>query len=228
MEAVMADSSGRSGPAAFRTRIVARRPLAPSAFELSLAKPDGFTFTPGQRVRVCHAGAERDYSIASPPAEELIRLCIRHVENGRLSARLAEMPVGAALAFTGPHGYFTFQASARQAVFVATGAGIAPFCAMAAAGISGFTLLHGVAAEEELFYRDLLRNQAAAYVPCLSGGRAGATGHFNGRVTDCLRERLPADAYDFYLCGRQEMIRDATLLADERFPGSLVFSEVFY
>jgi benzoate/toluate 1,2-dioxygenase reductase component len=228
MEAVTADASGCSGPAAFRTRLVARRPLAGSTFELALAKPTRFTFAPGQRVRVCHAGAERDYSISSAPAEAVIRLCIRRVEKGRLSARLAEMPVGAALAFTGPHGYFTFQASARQAVFVATGTGIAPFCAMAAAGVSGFTLLHGVAAETDLFHRDLLREKAAAYVPCLSGGRAAATGHFNGRVTDYLRERLPAGAYDFYLCGRQEMIRDATLLADERFPGSLVFSEIFY
>lgn len=228
MEAVIAAPSGLGSPAEFRTRLVARRPLAPSAFELALAKPARFTFTPGQRVRVRHAGAERDYSIASAPAEALIRLCIRRVDKGRLSTRLAEMSVGEALAFTAPHGYFTFQASARQAAFVATGTGIAPFCAMAAAGISGFILLHGVATEEELFYRDLLRAKAAAYVPCLPGGRAAATGYFNGRVTDYLRERLPAAAYDFYLCGRQEMVRDATLVADERFPGSLVFSETFY
>lgn len=228
MEAVTADAPACSGPAAFRTRIVARRPLAESTFELALAKPTRFTFAPGQRVRLCHAEAERDYSISSAPADALIRLCIRRVDNGRLSARLAEITVGAALAFTGPHGYFIFQASARQAVFVATGTGIAPFCAMAAAGVSGFILLHGVAAQEELFYRDLLQAKAAAYVACLSGGRTAATGHFNGRVTDYLRERLPAGAYDFYLCGRQEMVRDATLVIDERFCGSLVFSEIFY
>ncbi|MCU0559420.1 MAG: FAD-binding oxidoreductase [Desulfobacterales bacterium] len=228
METVTAESPGRSGPAAFRTRLLARRPLAASAFELSLAKPAGFTFTPGQRVRVHHAEAARDYSIAAAPGEEIIRLCLRRVATGGLSARLAEIPLGAELVFTGPHGYFTFQASARPAVFAATGTGVAPFCAMAAAGVSGFILLHGVAAQEELFYGDLLREKAAAYVPCLSGGRAAAAGHYRGRVTDYLRAQLPAGAYDFYLCGRQEMIRDATLLADERFPGSLVFSEVFY
>ncbi len=54
-----------------------------------------------------------------------------------------------------------------------------------------------------------------------------------------LRETIPSlrrrprtasgfASYDLYLCGRQEMIRDATLMADERFPGSLVFSEFFY
>mgnify|MGYP001031662241 FL=1 len=228
MEAVAAGPPGVSGPAGFRTHLTARRLLAPDAFELSLARPRGFTFTPGQRVRVSLAGAERDYSIASAPAEKLIRLCIRRVEKGTLSARLAEMAVGEGLAFSGPHGYFIFRPSARQAVFVATGTGIAPFCAMAAAGTSGFILLHGAATEQELFYRDLLRDKAAAYVACLSAGPAAAPGRYAGRVTDYLQRRLPPAAYDFYLCGRQEMIRDATLLADERFPGSLVFSETFY
>jgi len=36
------------------------------------------------------------------------------------------------------------------------------------------------------------------------------------------------DCSDFYLCGRQDMIRDVTLLIDEEFQGSLVYSEVFY
>lgn len=228
MEALKAAPPAHRGPAEFRTHLIARRPLAPDAFELCLAKPTDFAFTAGQRVRLSHQGVERDYSIASAPADDLIRLCIRRVEKGSLSLRLAEMPVGAALTFNGPHGYFTFRASARRAVFVATGTGIAPFCAMAAAGTSGFTLLHGAATEEELFYRDFLRGKAAAYVPCLSAGRAGPGGHYEGRVTDYMRHRLPAAAYDLYLCGRQEMIRDATLLADERFSGSLVFSEIFY
>jgi hypothetical protein len=47
-------------------------------------------------------------------------------------------------------------------------------------------------------------------------------------VTDYIRNRLPPRTYDFYLCGRQDMIRDVTLLVDERFDGSLVYSEIFY
>ena len=52
--------------------------------------------------------------------------------------------------------------------------------------------------------------------------------HFHGRVTDYLRDKLPVTAYDFYLCGRREMIRDVTLLVDERFPGSHIYTEPFY
>nr|MCU0540401.1 FAD-binding oxidoreductase [Desulfobacterales bacterium] len=201
---------GGSGAAGFETRITARRPLSSTAFELSLETPAGFTFIPGQRVHLLLAGAGRDYSILSAPGEAAIRLLIRRVEGGRISSRLAATPVGAPLSFTGPHGYFTFKPSSRRAVFTATGTGIAPFCAMAAAGVS------------------LLRGKAALYVGCVSERPSAAPGCFAGRVTGYLQERLPAGAYDFYLCGRQEMVRDATLIADERFPGSLVFSEVFY
>ena len=31
-----------------------------------------------------------------------------------------------------------------------------------------------------------------------------------------------------FLCGEREMIRGVTLLVDERFPGSRVYTEVFY
>jgi NAD(P)H-flavin reductase len=228
MEAVIPEPPGHSDVSSFKTRIIARRSLSPNAFELSLAKPPDFTFIPGQRVRLQDARAERDYSIASAPAEDAIRLCIRKVEMGRLSAQLAEAPAGTAVTFTGPHGYFTFKPSARQAVFVATGTGIAPFCAMAAAGISGFILLHGVARAQDLYYRDVLLKKASAYTPCLSEDQAPAADHYDGRVTGYMQYHLPPRAYDFYLCGRQDMVRDATLLTDERFPGSLVFTEIFY
>ena len=49
-----------------------------------------------------------------------------------------------------------------------------------------------------------------------------------GRVTEYLDQHLTPGTYDFYLCGRSEMIRDVTLLIDERFPGSLVYTELFY
>jgi NAD(P)H-flavin reductase len=228
MEAVNLEQTGLSAGRRFLTQIITRRLLSSYTFELSLAKPPEFVFTPGQRVRLKHAGIERDYSIASAPAEHAIRLCIRKVEKGRLSAEFAEAPAETAVTFSGPYGYFTFKRSSRQAVFVATGTGIAPFCAMAASGISGFILLHGVSRPQDLYYRDLLRQKASDYTACLSDDHSPAADYFKGRVTDYMLRHLPAKAYDFYLCGRQDMIRDATLLADERFPGSSVFTEAFY
>lgn len=212
----------------FRTRVIARRHLTSRAFELTLLKPPAFTFVPGQRVRMKHGNTERDYSIASAPSEEALRMCIRKVDQGVLSPQLADASEGTILAFTGPHGYFTFKASPRPPVFVATGTGIAPFCSMAASGVSGFTLLHGVEQAEDLYYHDFLQTRATGYVACLSGSSPAPVAHHPGRVTGYIENHLPRRACDFYLCGRQEMIRDVTLLIDEGFQGSLVYSEVFY
>jgi ferredoxin-NADP reductase len=48
------------------------------------------------------------------------------------------------------------------------------------------------------------------------------------RVTDFLEQKLSPGSYDFYLCGRGEMVRDATHIIDRRFPGARVFSELFF
>jgi ferredoxin-NADP reductase len=228
MEAVRPPAAAAGAPAPFASKITANRPLSAKAFELTLAKPTAFDFRAGQRLRLEYGAAQRDYSIVSAPADAGLRLCIRHVAGGRLSAALAGAAAHARVTFTGPHGYFTFQPSLLPAVFVATGTGIAPFCAMAGSGVSGFTLLHGVDAPAELYYRDFIRPHAAAYVACLSGSRPTDPSHFRGRVTDYIARRLPRRAYAFYLCGRQDMIRDVTLLVDEGFQGSLVYSEIFF
>jgi ferredoxin-NADP reductase len=47
-------------------------------------------------------------------------------------------------------------------------------------------------------------------------------------VTEYLQQHLPPAPYDFYLCGRREMIRDVTWLADEQYPDSRIYSETFY
>lgn len=228
MEEVRQADSRPGAREPFTTRIISRRALSPKVFELSISKPAAFDFIAGQRICLKLGGAERDYSIVSAPDEPDIRLCIRNVSDGLLSPQLAQVPAGKALTFTGPHGYFTFKASSRPAVFVATGTGIAPFCSMARSGVRGFTLLHGVGAPEDLYYRALLLTHAASYRACLSESRPAAAEHFAGRVTDYIATHLPRQACDFYLCGRQDMIRDVTLLVDEGFPGSLAYSEPFY
>ena len=218
----------RLSPRTFDTRILARRPLSAKAFELTLARPEGFRFAAGQRIALRMDGLERDYSLASAPADPELRLCIRSVAGGAVSGGLERAAVGMPLSFEGPHGYFTFAPSTRPAIFAATGTGIAPFRSMAAAGAGDYILLHGVDAPEELYYAELLRARAAAYVPCIPRPGAAAPELFAGRVTDYIAERLAPGVYDFYACGRRDMVRDVTLLVDERFPGARVFSETFY
>ena len=215
-------------PSPFAARILSRRWLSPTAFELTLERPAGFRFRPGQRVRLHSGPNERDYSIAAAPCDPDVVLCIRRVAGGNLSAWLSTAGIGTELRGSGPHGYFTFTPSPRPAIFVATGTGVAPFVSMARAGTKGFTLLHGVKRAEDLFYRDLLAAAAQRYIACLSEGALAGPDVFAGRVTRNLERQVPPGAYDFYLCGRREMIRDVTWLIDDRFCGSRVYSEIFY
>ncbi|MEW6440170.1 MAG: FAD-binding oxidoreductase [bacterium] len=196
-----------------------------------MTRPPSFSFLPGQTIRLFLEARERDYSLACGREAPTLLLCIRRVQAGLLTGYLASAPRGTALTFRGPRGYFAFRPSERPAVFVATGTGVAPFASMARSGVSGFTLLHGVRTPEDLYYQDLFREQASLYIPCLSGpipAHGGAPGIFHGRVTDYLESELRAGSYDFYLCGNEKMIRDATHLADDRFPGSRVYTEIFF
>ena len=212
----------------FTARILSRRWLSPTTFELTLERPAGFDFQPGQRVRLWSGSNEREYSIAAAPGDPDVVLCIRRVGSGGGSAWLSTAGIGTELRGSGPHGYFTFKPSPRPAIFVATGTGVAPFVSMARAGTKGFTLLHGVKRAEDLFYRDLLSASAHRYMACLSEEASADPAVFAGRVTRHLKRQVPPGACDFYLCGRSEMIRDVTWLVDDRFPGSRVYSEIFF
>jgi benzoate/toluate 1,2-dioxygenase reductase component len=216
----------RPGP--FAARILSRRWLSPTTFELSLERPAGFDFQPGQRVRLESGPNFREYSIAAAPGDADVTLCIRRVAGGAVSAWLSTAGIGTTLHGSGPHGYFTFQPSPRPAIFVATGTGVAPFVSMTKAGTKGFTLLHGVRRAEDLFYRELLAASAHRYLACLSEGAPADPDVLAGRVTRHLERQVPPGTYDFYLCGRRDMIRDATWLIDDRFCGSRVYSEIFY
>lgn len=208
--------------------LLERQWLSDKSFEITLSLPQRFEFQPGQRVCLILGEHERDYSIVSAPGESKLALCIRKVAGGRVSALLSVIDIGSSLLLSGPHGYFTFKPSPRSAVFIATGTGIAPFCSMARSGISGFTMLHGVRKADDLYYLSLFQQAARKYVPCLTEVRNLPANAFGGNVVEYLQRHLESNAYDFYLCGRREMIRDVTLLIDECFPESLVYTELFY
>ena len=212
----------------YASELKERRWLSNKSFEITLTKPKDFRYIPGQWIRLSHHAVERDYTLVSAPTDPHLALCIRNIEQGFLSAGLSNAPVGSHFNFNGPHGYFTYRPSPRPAVFVATGTGLAPFVSMARSGVTGFLLLHGVNSTEDLYYAAEFKSAAKQYVPCISEADRSSGEYFQGRVSDYLRKILAPGLYDFYLCGRGEMIRDVTFLVDEKFSGSLIFTETFY
>lgn len=208
--------------------LIERNWLSKRAFEIIFERPADFNFQPGQRIQVFHNDIERDYSLVSAPSDQHLSLCIRNIKGGAMSSVLSSIDIGTQIAFSGPFGYFIFQSVERKPVFVATGTGIAPFCCMLRSGISDVTVLHGVRNAEELYYTSEIQKSAERYIACLSEAVNDHSDSFSGRVTGYLQKELPRDIYDFYLCGGGEMIRDVTLLVDERFPGSHIYNEPFY
>jgi benzoate/toluate 1,2-dioxygenase reductase component len=214
----------------FTTALVASHTIASGIIEVSVERPTGFTFLPGQFVRFIMDGYERDYTIISHPDAETLDLCIALIQGGRFSTAIAQAPPGDRFALSGPHGHFIFQKSVRRPVFVATGTGVAPFVAFCRIGSSDALLLHGVASPDQLVYRDRLEPVVRTYVPCISGSFdvcSHKEGAFAGRVTAYLEKMLLPGAYDFYLCGGRAMINDTTALIDEHFDGSRIFIENF-
>jgi ferredoxin-NADP reductase len=211
--------------------LVDRRWLTKKAFEIEFTRPPSFEFNAGQTIRFVHGDIERYYSIISSPDEPRLSFCIRHIQQGAFSPILAGAEIGTRFNLTGPHGYFTFKPSRRPPIFVATGTGIAPFVSMGRVGVRDFTLLHGVGTPEDLYYHSFFSKMKASYVPCISAPIASTQpppSMFQGKVSRYIRKVLKRREYDFYLCGREEMTRDVTLLVDKYFPESLVYIEVFF
>ena len=213
------------------TQVISRRWLSESAFEVELSRPRHFHFKAGHTIQLVYQDQKRYYSLASAPSDLTLILCVNFIAKGYFSPLLASAEIGFKLGFTGPHGYFTFSPSPRSPVFIATDTGIAPFVSMARSGMRDFTLLHGARHAGELYYQDLLRQSAQKYLPIvweIPDEVHVTSGLFHGKMVNLLAQHLEPGCYDFYLCGWQKMIKDVTHLIDDRFPGSHVYTEVFY
>ena len=223
-------SPQNSNPILF-TELLNRRWLSKNVFEIELSRPESFEFEAGHTICFIHQSIERYYSLLSTPQDPHLALCVYHVPQGQFSPILANAEIGARFEFTGPHGYFTFKPSPRKPIFVATGTGIAPFVSLARSGIKNFTLFHEARIADELYYQSFFEEIQSTYFPCLpspENARPKPEGMFQGHVADCIKANLPHKTYDFYLCGEREMIREVTLLVDELYTGSYVFTEVFF
>lgn len=210
--------------------LLERRWRAPGILELRLHLPAGFSFMPGQFLRFVMGGYQRDYTIVSDTQAESIELCIAMVDGGRFSGEILNTDIGSELPVSGPHGHFIYQGGGNPAVFVATGTGVAPFVAFCRSGVCDALLLHGVSTPDQLIYRELLQTMLSGYTPCLtqpSDNDGGLADAHPGRVTHYLEQRLRPGVYDFYLCGRRTMIRDATAIIDRQFGDSRLFIETY-
>lgn len=212
------------------SHIMDKQQLSPECIEITMDRPNHFSFLPGQFIRFDHEGAARDYTLTSAVDAPFLQLCIQTKRTGWFSSKIATAEKGAALHFTGPLGHFIFHERGNLPVFVATGSGIAPFVAFCRNHVTDFVFIHGVKSEKELIYKELMEKAARTYVGCISrfNGTVNPSKEiFHGRVTAYIKHKLKRGVYDFYLCGKREMIHDAIPVVDRRFEGSRIFTESF-
>ncbi|HTP88442.1 MAG TPA: FAD-dependent oxidoreductase [Bryobacteraceae bacterium] len=186
------------------------------------AEMDNFAFTPGQFVSLVHEfeGREvtRAYSIASAPAGNRFELCLNRVKEGIFSPWLFEMNSGDTVEMKGPLGYFVLRNPARDALFVATGTGIAPIRSILQANLSGprparITLLFGARYPASLLYRAEFDTIAALWpgfrfwptVTRPDNAWTGRTGRVQQHLLEAIGDRRDIDVY---ICGLKEMVDD--------------------
>jgi CDP-4-dehydro-6-deoxyglucose reductase len=221
--------------------------LTESVFELGFAPLEPVEFDAGQFFSIVIPGAgpngrdlRRAYSIASSPEKSPIELCVKLVEGGPGTNFLFKLRPGDRFKCFAPYGDFLFRPKAgRNACFIATGTGIAPFRSMVGAEVfqknkppRSWCLL-GVREEGELLYMDEFPALGVEWVPTVS--RPDADGRwkgFKGRVTDWLRAQggaFPWLETEFYMCGNGAMIDEVkALLLEKGVQKTSIHQEIYY
>lgn len=217
----------------FKCVVKSHRMLTPTVFEVTFDTEQPLEFKAGQFVSVIIPGAgphgrdlRRAYSIASGPEARPVELCVKLVEDGPGTNYLYKMRNGETFRGVAPYGDFIYRThSAKNACFIATGTGIAPFRSMVYSNqyradppARAYCLL-GVRTESELLYTDEFKGlDRLEFVPIVSQPDGPWDG-FRGRVTDYLRS-LPASfpwvETEYYLCGNGSMITEVKAILAEK------------
>jgi len=207
-----------------KATLVGSRELAPEVrnFVFEVSAVDELQFKPGQFVSFEETlGGKkitRAYSIASRPNGNRFELCLNLVQDGAFSPHLFTMQPGDSLEMLPPLGFFTVRNPAKDALFIATGTGIAPFRSMVPDYLNHpeakqLTLLFGARYENGRYYADefeALANRSSnfRFWPTLSRPEPswkGRSGHVQIHLLEAIGDRRDLDVY---ICGLKAMVDD--------------------
>jgi len=201
----------------------AGRPVAASAATTADAAGNAAAAKPAHGTAPAQADGtvvRRTYTLSSGPADSTYRISVKR--EGRVSRHLHDtLRVGSVLEARAPAGRFTLDAHERRpAVLLAAGVGITPMMAMLRDIVyegmrtrrmrptwlfQAARTLGERAFGDELDYLEQVSGGAINVVRALSdprGAQASKDYDHEGRIDIALlRDTLPFDDYDFYLCG---------------------------
>jgi ferredoxin-NADP reductase len=218
-----------------KVEVVSKKQLTSKIYELNvrLVNSSNLEFKAGQCVGF-HVLPETDgldlqtkekrlYSLTSLPEHgNELSFCVDVTPMGPGSQLVLDAKEGTQFNLEGPYGGFIVSDKTRDLLFLATGAGIAPFRSMIKDLLkSGFdkkiTLLFGLRNEDDIFYHDEFSKLSEEYsnftfIPMLSQPKGDWKGE-TGRITKYIEENSSKfTGYLAYICGSPEMIKDTRSL----------------
>lgn len=218
-----------------KTTLLMKEFVTHDVMRLILARPEGFTFEPGQGVDLSidsDAWREqtRPFTPTSSTQDRVLEFTIKiYADHAGMTRALSDLNVGAALTISDPWGTIGYHGAG---VFIAGGAGITPFLA----------IMRHLRERNQLAGHGLVfANKSAADVICEGELRAafGEQACFvidhdshpsfeTGRVDEALLKRRIKDfSQNFYVCGPPPF-NDAVMQTLQRLgakPEALVFEE---
>ena len=214
-----------------RAQVVHADWLSPHIREIVLKLPRSLQWRPGQYALIRVAPFEwRPYSLASASGETA-RFLIDVRTKGKGAAFADSLEPGDEVELQLPLGNFEIHSEeaeneetpTRRRIFIATGSGIAPFCAAFEEGIRADELLiFGCAnTDEDLTLR--LETPIPPIIRCIT--RESSDAAFKGRVTDYLRMTGIDPHADYYVCGSPAMVADVRRVI--RSGGGRVYCDFF-
>ncbi len=219
----------------YRVEVISKKQLTSKIYELNVRLIDknnlsfkagqcvGFHVLPETEDHALQTKEKRLYSLTSLPEEgNELSFCVDIAPMGPGSQLVLNAKPGTQFNLEGPYGGFIVSDKSRDLLFVATGAGIAPFRSMIKDLLnSGFekkiTLLFGVRNEDDVFYHDEFLELASKrpnfnFIPMLSQPKGEWKGT-TGRVTKYIEENFEKLSGSIaYICGSPQMIKDTRSL----------------
>lgn len=226
----------------YGAEVLSKNQLTSKLYELiiKLKTPEAFTFKAGQCVGfVIAENKKKLYSITSTPEQkDHLGFLIDVSPMGEGSKFVLNLEKGSSMDVEGPYGGFIVKDNSKDLLFVATGAGVAPFKSMIEDCLKNgypkeITLLYGVRSEEDRAYFDYFQTLSHEYtnfifMPAMSQPKNLWNG-FTGRVTAYLEQNIEAyKNHSVFICGAPNMIKDVrTLLMNNGWEAKDIKLEIF-
>lgn len=222
--------------ASYQSRLLGRIEVAEGTMAFQFAKPAGFSFKAGQYIDLTITdsgqgspqGLTHTFSIASSPTDKDLVVTTR-MRKTVFKQSLSVLPIGSTAWLDGPMGSFCLHKNtARPAVFLAGGIGIAPFLSMVSHATAE-KLRHPIVLfyanrylQEAPFIAALWELQRAnprfRFVPTLTrltngnGGWNGKTGHI---TPEMLLTQIAVRGPIYYIAGPPAMVAATRLTLRE-------------